>query len=356
MTIDKKTVLVLGAGASKPYGYPLGSELRAMLTDQSLFATAAGTGLITNQDAQEFCGEFLTSGTKSIDSFLSRRGKHLLPSGKSIEHVGKIGISLALRQKKSLDALFQSAQIDEGNRTFDVEDNWYEYLWDVLIKGIFQTSLEKFSEHKLTIVSFNYDLSLEHYLFTAMHKSFGMTEAETARHLSSIKFIHLYGQLAGDPFSTSFNYDFQFNRDQALVMQDVASIQVIDDDRNDGSKPFDLAYRALENAERICFLGFGYDPTNVERLGLPKLITERISHAVEIGEHGWPTWVFSSVGMLEIERRTLVQSLTTQARKEGFQRNPQLASEKIEQIAERFHKYADHKSLMTLRQSQVLFP
>jgi hypothetical protein len=358
MTIDKRTVLVLGAGASKPYGYPLGSELKNMLQDVSHFSHLIQKNQYSRRDITAFCQAFMLSGMPSIDAFLSRRGSDKLFDGPTIEEIGKVGISLAIRRSVTYESLFQKRERAGSNagKSIDWEDHWYAYLWGMLTDGVKPSNLSDFNKHKLSIVTFNYDHSLEHFLYTAMRNAYHIGENAAAELLSEIPFIHVYGSLSGNPFSDSYPYSFDLNRHDNFLEDDLKQITVIDEDRENGLATFDQAYKILESAERICFLGFGYDPMNVARLMLPDLITARILYAVEIGEHRWPTWVFSSVGMLPVERETLVQSLTMQAGNKDFHKNPQLASEKIEQIAERFHKYADHKSRMTLRHSQVLSP
>ena len=82
--IHKPTVLVLGAGASMPYGYPSGSALREMLVDQSTFDELIVGNLISRNDVGGFCERFLYSGMNSIDAFLSRIGsEQITPGGKT---------------------------------------------------------------------------------------------------------------------------------------------------------------------------------------------------------------------------------------------------------------------------------
>lgn len=127
--ITNETVLVLGAGASIPYGYPSGHSLRQMPINPSLLDPALAKQSLDQENVNTFCRSFMLSGMKSIDAFLARRGKDYLNDGqKTIEDIGKYGIALALRQNKSHDTLFHNPELFDRGGGIDRQDNWYEYL------------------------------------------------------------------------------------------------------------------------------------------------------------------------------------------------------------------------------------
>lgn len=232
---------------------------------------------------------------------------------KSIEDIGKYGIALALRQNKSLDTLFHSPRLRDGDGGIGHQDDWYEYLWAQLSSGITGSNLKAFSETRLTVVTFNYDLSLEHYLFTAAKNSYGLADDEATKLLEPIKFVHLYGQLSGNPFSSAFCYEFNFQNDFRLLVKDAALIQVIDEQRELELSNFSKASDALTKAQRICFLGFGFDETNVRRLGLARIFLNR-AHADDVSANPFPfpEVVATSLGLETSERLANQQLLTVE--------------------------------------------
>jgi len=353
--IKNETVLVLGAGASMPYGYPSGHNLRQMLIDPSLFTPALQMRWFEREDIHSFCRTFMLSGMKSIDAFLARRGKDILGRGhRTIEEVGKHGIAIALRQNKSLDTLFQSPAWVDKLWNIDRSDNWYEYLWAQLSSGITKSNLEDFAATRLTVVTFNYDLSLEHYLFTAIKNSYGITDEEAASLLLPIKFIHLYGQLSGNPFASGFNYEYKFDKDWRLISDDVRLIQVIDEERELTASNFPSAIAAIEKAPRICFLGFGFDEINVRRLDLARTFAER-ARTHEIAKHPerpFPTIVATSLGLENAERMTKQQLFTKQITPYiGLNSEPDIYTK---QINDGFKNFTECKSELALRRSQIL--
>ena len=84
--IDKKTVFILGAGASCPYGYPSGSHLRKRicLFNGQVKPKELVEAVNSDTNLNEFIKKFENSSTKSIDLFMARNptlvnaGKHIV--------------------------------------------------------------------------------------------------------------------------------------------------------------------------------------------------------------------------------------------------------------------------------------
>lgn len=86
--LSKNVVFVIGAGASEPYGHPLGSDLRRHLCipDYSnvgfpILPTLIKVGGIDPARLEEFSQIFLHSGQLSIDAFLSKRSEEFSEIG-----------------------------------------------------------------------------------------------------------------------------------------------------------------------------------------------------------------------------------------------------------------------------------
>src|SRR5437588_6950556 len=141
--ITRPTVLVLGAGASQPYGFPLGGELTDRLIAQlgrhagpSLLDDLAQHCDIARDDVTEFLRTFSRSGLSSIDAFLGRRDEY--------SRVGKLAIAWALCRHEDRDVLYR-----RGNN-----DHWYSLLWDALAAGAHTPA--DFSQNRLRVITFNY--------------------------------------------------------------------------------------------------------------------------------------------------------------------------------------------------------
>lgn len=247
--IEKPTVLILGAGASMPYGFPTGRELVNIilkhlnpLTGSKLPTTLKRFGIKANT-IRDFSKNLAYSGRQSVDAFLEHRPEFL--------KVGKLAITLSLIPYENELRLFDRKKY---------ETNWYEYLFNKL-----NAPFNSFHENKLAIITFNYDRSIEHYLITALSSAYGKSTEECAVQLNTIPIIHVHGRLGALPWQEGFKrlYEPEPFIDE---VEDVSEqIKVITEDVKDSSE-FKESFTEMRNASDIIFLGFGYHDDNLQRL------------------------------------------------------------------------------------------
>lgn len=245
-----KKVLVLGAGASHSYGFPLGGELRRRILGIGPYE-AEHAGIIGSASEPidvakilEFRKAFEFSQMYSIDAFLGRRPE--------FAEIGKRCIAAVLLGCESVDELIS---------TGSTRDHWYQYLFN-------QYSVNDWPDlsfKDISIVTFNYDRSLEHFLHIALSNTYAKSSEEVNKKLRGLRIVHVYGALSESlPDEDGyFAYDGAINpRKVELAAQ---KLVVIPEGRND-SPNLVKARNWLESADRIAFLGFGFDTINVERL------------------------------------------------------------------------------------------
>jgi hypothetical protein len=299
--ISRKTVLVLGAGASMPYGYPSGKALRDDIASGRFDAALSEYFHQVSLDSiHQFSQSFLFSQRNSIDEFLSRRGLEKIKDSVDVtfEQVGKAAISLALRENRKIDFLMHNPLLSEHERKnlkLDFEDHWYQYLWKRLSDDIGYGEPEKLAENEIVIVTFNYDLSLEFYLLEACSATFGIDKKQAAAILSKIQIVHLYGSLSGNPLIEGrsawpdYGMKLDENKRRMQLSNDIDSIKVMYEARQQAHVEFDDAYQAFEHANTICFFGFGFDPVNVRRLRISDALAKRYTnYKPELGVSSLP--------------------------------------------------------------------
>ena len=250
--ITKPTVLILGAGASSDFSFPVGRSLLLQICrglsapDQYLFRRMVQECEYDEQGVEEFRFALDHSGQQSVDAFLERRPEFL--------DIGKAAISCALIPYENEEGLFA--------RSIDVR--WYEYLFNRM-----NTPWEEFSNNKLSIITFNYDRSLEHYLFVSLKNTYGKDDEAVAGLLNKMAIVHIYGQLGRHPYLGGEVRPYSQTITREIVEQCVREINIVHEDTD--PSVFASAHKVLENAEKVCFLGFGYDETNLKRLRLDAL-------------------------------------------------------------------------------------
>jgi hypothetical protein len=249
--ITTPTVLVLGAGASYPYGFPTARDLK-----QSICNTLSREGLpaifrsegctFAPEQFFEFREAFLRAGQPSVDAFLERRPNFL--------GVGKLAIAFCLMPFENEENLYHP---DPGRG-----GDWYEYLSEKL-----NSSFEEFGENKLSIITFNYDRSVEHYLLNSLIHLHGKTHDECAEALAKIPIIHVYGQLGKTRYPTRGSQQYRPDQQNHFRYGETAAdgIKLYHEEAGAAST---RARELLGSGKRICFLGFSYNPFNVDRLNI----------------------------------------------------------------------------------------
>ncbi len=240
--IATPTVLILGAGASTHCGYPLGRDLVAQLCQSK--GTKALDGLPKGWSAERVTSlltKLSRSDPMSIDAFLE--------SHRDDDALGKYLIAHQLKRCEELDRLFPPH--DAG---------WYRYLFNrMLVNGE-----PRFRDNALSIVTFNYDRSLEAYLHNRLQACFDMSDKEAFEVLKELPLLHVHGLLGELP---AHPYRAETTADELLEIS--RKIQIIhefaDQESDFCNDMFRQAHAKLDDAERIYFLGFGFHQDNVRR-------------------------------------------------------------------------------------------
>lgn len=258
--INLRTVFVLGAGASSSYGFPTGKALGdevigRFLSSPEVQLTAYLARLgHSNSTISRFCGAFRDSGKHSIDAYLEGLEEGNTERAEFIS-IGKRAMAAVLLRYERHNALFDTGLLNQFN------DDWYRLLFNKL-----GTRFEDLGRNEVSFLTFNYDRSLEYYLITAIMNSYTRAFSDAKAAIEKLNIVHLYGHL-GDIAESSLNdwREHGTGLNEKYISRGADGIQILSD-RNDGSPIFDKAHALLKQAQVICFLGFGYQKTNVERL------------------------------------------------------------------------------------------
>ena len=246
--ITRRVVLILGAGASNPYGFPLAKELleSAVAGEEHLVPRLVDAGF-DKPEIKTFMAELLRAQLPSIDAFLEYRPEFM--------QIGKAALALYLIACEREDWL-----IDPRN-----DEHWYRYLYHQM-KTI---DLREFANNTLSVITFNYDRSLEHFLTTALMAGHGKSPDDVFTVLKDIPIIHPYGQLGSLPGQGGQERPYDTTLTPEILRKAMDGIRIVSETA-DQTAQFRDAHALIREAQEIVFLGFGYHRENVERLELER--------------------------------------------------------------------------------------
>ena len=290
--INKRTVFVLGAGASCPYGYPTAAQLRELICFEGGFRDKYFTYLTNSQvsqsirdkkvsDVKHFIKIFKDSNIKSIDVFMANNPK-LAPTGKYVIAYeifrAEINSYFGEEAKRRQELLTEVKKNPDRKRELwgtpgFYGGDWYFYLYNKAVDGLVgKDALPDFSNGNISFITFNYDRSLEQFLYESLRNSFSeVSEEVIIKALQWLKILHVYGQIAPLKWQNPqkyFKYKPQVNED--LLQSASENLRTIYEEKE--NPELTEAKRLLQKADQIFFLGFGYNKENMEVLGLPELI------------------------------------------------------------------------------------
>ena len=275
--IKTNTLFILGAGASKPFGYPTGEELRNEILSDNRYDKDIVSTLNPYddniedfyQEIREFKEAFTGAGVYSIDSFLEHNPKFM--------NIGKIFIARMLISH------------EEDGDLRRTDGNWYMYLFDRM-----KSSFEELGENNISFITFNYDRSLEYFLFEAIKNQFSKEPDECKKMMKNFPIVHLYGQLDPLPWQEPCGKAYSYSSAKSHIGRLRAApknIKLISDERGvEKSEEFQEAYKLIQKVERIFFLGFSFDKTNLKRLKINLMDGKKIiatAHNLEKTKVDW---------------------------------------------------------------------
>ncbi|MEJ2649901.1 MAG: hypothetical protein P8016_16020 [Sedimentisphaerales bacterium] len=283
--IDTKTVFILGAGSSKPYGYPVGWELKDEIikkfgnyykelikVDKPGFRSMRPKlKRYYNDMMPKFIDALKRSNPDtSIDLFLSRN--------QVFADIGKLAIAMIILRSE-ITGTFR-------NSGYNPNEDWCSYLIRRMTEDLSAPDgFVKYKENKVSFITFNYDRSFDYCIYDRFIHDFGSIQdpENSASKFIPFPIIHVYGILSRLPWQEKNKYAYrratgasdQNNAfyDFEMIESMSKNIRIIQERVND--EDIGAAKKLIEAANRIYFLGFGYADENLQVLGFPEIIGDK---------------------------------------------------------------------------------
>ncbi len=259
--VQRKLTLVLGAGVSADLSYPTGDAVKKEIQEGidpngSLIKYLEKLEFDTDSHKMAPFRESLRfSQETSIDAYLKEFPDYA--------EMGKACIAAILMKRERDTDLSKKSQ-----------------FYSTLFREFNKDGPENFNNSNISIITFNYDRSLEHFLHQAlMHSSQKMTKEKCEEKLKNIPIIHVHGKLGPldwqEENGREYGWPITIEEQLPAIKSAYQGIRVIHEE-DDRFSEFERAQLALKDADVICFIGFGYHKLNMERLNIADYLGKEI--------------------------------------------------------------------------------
>jgi hypothetical protein len=280
-------VFVIGAGAHAEYRMPTGAELKSSIASAVNFGTNGSDPELHNLLSDRFKGassRYEAAGpelAKVIPSFPSiDEALHWFTSRRDIIEVGKLAIVQQILAAERRSPLATQHSDESG---------WLPHFLSMVMSSL-QMEQASSAFRNITVINFNYDRVIEHFLYFALQEKYGLS-AEIARDvISGLNMIRPYGSVGQlewqqqDKPRVPFGYDL--GRDHERLFSISTGIYTF-------TEQIDQAeiQPVMDKARMVVFLGFGFHQQNLNLLRVTGGQPWRRAYATALGmqEENKPT-------------------------------------------------------------------
>ncbi len=288
----RKTAFIIGAGASKEAGLPIGSELKNSIAAALDIRFARFNQLVSGND-QIFEALRMMAAKESTDNNLLRSfhmaGWHIrdaMSQAISIDHFldahggdntinlcGKLAIVTTILEAEAASSMFVDHR--EGTPRIEfgrLETTWFHGFMQLLTENCKAADLAT-RLHSIALIIFNYDRCFEHYLYYAIQNYYRMKAEDVAKLLQGLEIYHPYGAVGSLPWLSPDNAILFGASTHAKRLLELASeIKTFTEVTHESLKDVSSIRSIMETSPKLIFLGFAFHKMNVQLL-LPKAIS-----------------------------------------------------------------------------------
>lgn len=278
----KNTIYVIGAGASYELDLPVGDKLKDDISRILFMSFEYGSFKKGNYDLYQAIRNHTGNNNEETNLYL-KECSHIsnnMPLAISIDNFidsergndklalcGKMAIVDAILAAEKHSKLYFDKHKNQASIDFpSLENTWYLPFFRTLTENCRADDLpERFST--ITLVIFNYDRCIEHFLIYALMRYYRLPENKAAEIISHLKIIHPYGTVGALPWQeqaspTRMDYGGDIQAHQLIKYAE--RIRTFTEGAH--SEQMDLLKSNMENTERLVFLGFAFHRLNMELL------------------------------------------------------------------------------------------
>lgn len=308
-----RTTLIVGAGASAELQFPTNAELLARIIQGYDFKR-------TNSETSTRDGQLLLRNIYKLAEKLNKKVEDVAAAaerlrnacrlGRSIDTVleqydhdplvvacGKLAITFFMGQAESRSNLKDIPRV-EGELPLQgkIAEYWIYQLGQLITSGVPRSKIGQTLE-QLTIINFNYDRSVEHFLPYALVMAYGIELKEAQQVIAEkLDIVHPHGSVGRLPWQKGEAPQAEWGVEQPWNIHAIAAqLKSLNERSADRNALRDIRL-SVASAKRLVFLGFGFHPQNVDLL-----FENTLSHNPEV--------LISTYGMSSGNAATVAQMI-----------------------------------------------
>lgn len=277
----KKTVIVVGAGASQEAGLPTSTTLKSSIAQY----LDIRYNPIQQISGNRTIAESLRFQFDDINPHLHACWKirNALPQAMSIDHFidshqgndrielcGKLAIVKSILEAEKRSRLYIDRSNADNTLNFrSLEETWFNVFWQRITENCQAARLpDRLSS--IVLIIFNYDRCVEHFLYHAIQNYYELGADTAASLVKEMKIFHPYGMVGSLPW-TCGPARMRFGAEPSA--EDLVELAIHIKTFTEGTDPEASDIREIRNqvsnADTVVFLGFAYHKQNLELLQLP---------------------------------------------------------------------------------------
>jgi hypothetical protein len=220
-----------------------------------------------------------------------------------IVELGKLAIVREILQTERASRLFAESH-PQSIPDADFDDTWLPHFLSMVMAELKMEDAGN-AFRNVTVINFNYDRTLEHYLYSALQTKFGLTESGAQKALLSLKVIRPYGKIGSLPWQDaepSIDFGMPSAGDAEKLLSLLQSIRTYTEQEITAQQA--TIQPEMDQARMVVFLGFGFHEQNMRLLRARSAESWRRAYAtmLRMDRDNYPTMrtaIARTVGCLE---------------------------------------------------------
>jgi hypothetical protein len=283
---NKKTLYIIGAGASREAGLPTGYELKEKISSlMDIKVDRIGRELVSGDwsiySALRMYIEQPETQEKDINHYLHAawRIRDAMPQAisidnfidthnddKKIELCGKLAIVRSILDAERSSKLYIDPSNFYNRLDFHaIEKTWYSNFMKLLTENCTKKNLPERLD-SIALIVFNYDRCIEHFLYNSLQNYYGLNPEDVEKLVNEIEIYHPYGAVGALPWQSDQSVAFGAELQPHELLSSTNKIKTFTEGTDPQSSDILAIRNNVNKADTIVFLGFAYHELNMELL------------------------------------------------------------------------------------------